>query len=129
MLEFANEAQAFAKDILFQRDVIIEPEFTDKKGNFFGTLWYGEKKDFAVELVGEGLAQVSVMGQKIPPNIDLLENAEIKAKLDGIGIWSKNLKLAATGSPKKVKQMERIQVEMTDIKDATSFHMRLLGES
>lgn len=43
------------------------------------------------------------MGSKVPPNIDLLEHAEAKAKADGIGIWSKNIKLAAAGSPKKVK--------------------------
>lgn len=39
------------------------------------------------------------------------------------------MKLAGSSSPKKVKQFERIQVEMTDIKDATRFHVRILGES
>jgi hypothetical protein len=92
-------------------------------------MWYKGKKDFAVELVSEGLAQVQHMGSRIPHNIDELRAAEAKAKADGIGIWSANLKLASTSSPKKVKQMERIQVEMTDIRDATRFHMRILGES
>ena len=80
----------------------VEPEFTDKNGNFFGTLWYKGKKDFAAELVGEGLAQVSIVGSKIPQNIDELKAAEAKAKADSIGIWSKSLKLASS-SPKKIK--------------------------
>jgi endonuclease YncB( thermonuclease family) len=64
---------------------------------------YKGKKDFAVELVSEGLAQVSIVGSKIPQSIDELEAAEGKAKADGIGIWSKSLKLASASSPKKIK--------------------------
>lgn len=39
------------------------------------------------------------------------------------------MKLVSSSSPKKVKKMERIPVEMTDLTDATSFHIRLLGET
>jgi len=50
-LEFSNEALAFAKDKILQRDVIVELDFADKRGSFFGSLLYKGKKDFALELV------------------------------------------------------------------------------
>jgi endonuclease YncB( thermonuclease family) len=42
---------------LLQKDVVVELDFADKRGSFFGTLWHkGGKQDFAVDLVKEGLA-------------------------------------------------------------------------
>jgi endonuclease YncB( thermonuclease family) len=73
MLEMSNDALQFAKDTIFQRDVIIEPEFADKRGSFFGTLALKNKKDFGLMLVDEGLAHISVIGNKAPHNIDELD--------------------------------------------------------
>jgi endonuclease YncB( thermonuclease family) len=56
LLEFSNEALAFAKSVLFQRDVVVEPDFADKRGSFFGTVTMSNKKDFGLLLVQEGLA-------------------------------------------------------------------------
>lgn len=51
LLEFSNDALAFAKDTLFQREVFVEPEFADKRGSFFGSVTLSNKKDFALMLV------------------------------------------------------------------------------
>ena len=59
----------------------------------------------------------------------MLEDAEEQAKADGIGIWSKSVKILSSSSPKKVKQNERIQVEMTDITDASRFFVRVVGDN
>lgn len=116
LLEWANEAQQFAKDTLFQKEVVVEPEFCDKRGNFFGTLTLKNKKDFGVMLIQEGLAMVSVVSNKAPHNINELEKEEAKAKADQIGIWDKSLKLTQdSSSQKKVKMNEVLQVQMTDI--------------
>ena len=56
LLEFSNDALQFAKDTLFQRDVIVEPEFADKRGSFFGSVTLNNKNDFALMLIEEGLA-------------------------------------------------------------------------
>jgi endonuclease YncB( thermonuclease family) len=56
MLEFSNEALAYAKSVLFQRDVVVEPDFADKRGSFFGTVTMTNKKDFGLMLIQEGLA-------------------------------------------------------------------------
>lgn len=54
-------------------------------------------------LVQEGLAQVSVIGNRVPRNIDEIEDAEYKAKEEGLGIWSKSLKLMSQTGTKKVE--------------------------
>lgn len=130
LLEFSNEALAFAKEHLLQRDVVVEPDFADKRGSFFGTVTLSNKKDFGLMLIQEGLAQVSVFGNKAPTNIDELESAEEQARIDGIGIWDKQLKtIGSVQGSKLVKLNERIQVEMTDITDASRFFLRILSEN
>lgn len=76
LLELSNQALAFAKEHLFQRDVVVEPDFADKRGSFFGSVTLSNKKDFALMLVQEGLAEVSVIGNKAPINIEEIERAE-----------------------------------------------------
>jgi endonuclease YncB( thermonuclease family) len=49
------------------------------------------KKDLALLLVQEGLAEVSVLGNKAPLNIEELENAQEIARKDGLGIWGKSV--------------------------------------
>ncbi len=74
MLELANDAQTFAKDTLFQRDVVVDLEFADKRGSFFGTLALkNTKEDFGLMLVKNGLAEISVFNNKAPENIAELE--------------------------------------------------------
>jgi len=75
MLEFSNEALAFVKDLAFQKDVVVEPDFADKRGTFFGSITLSNKKDLALLLVQEGLAEVSILGNKAPLNIEELEDA------------------------------------------------------
>lgn len=62
LLEASNEALAFAKSQLFQRDVQIELYFADKRGNFFGTLVMPNKADFSVKLLEVGLASIHLEG-------------------------------------------------------------------
>lgn len=77
LYELSNDAHEFAKDILYQRDVIVDLEFADKRGTFFGTVSLkNTKEDFGLMLVQNGLAEISVIGNKAPENISLLELAE-----------------------------------------------------
>ena len=81
LLELSNDALQFAKDTLFQRDVIVDLEFADKKGSFFGTVMLkNTKEDFGLKLVQNGLAEISIFGKKAPENIAQLEDAEEEAR-------------------------------------------------
>jgi endonuclease YncB( thermonuclease family) len=80
LLELANDAHQFAKDTLFQRDVIVTLDFADKRGTFFGTVQLkNNKEDFGLMLVDNGLAEVSIIGKRAPDNFAQLEDAEAKA--------------------------------------------------
>ena len=103
LLELSNMAQKFAKDNLFQKDVILDVDFADKRGTFFGSLTYKNKQDFALDLIAEGLAQVSVFGNRAFANRMELEREEEKAKEHGVGMWNKSLKSLFGSSPKKVR--------------------------
>lgn len=81
---------------------MVEPDFADKRGTFFGTVTLSNKKDFGLMLVQEGLAEVSVIGNKAPQNIHELEDAQDQAKADGVGIWNKSIKIGSAQS-KSVK--------------------------
>jgi staphylococcal nuclease domain-containing protein 1 len=72
---------------------------------------------------------VSIIGNKAPHNIEELEDAEYKAKEEGLGIWNKQQKIIQEGGSKKVKQNERIPVMMTDITDASRFYVRLQNDN
>lgn len=66
---------------MFQRDVIVDLEFADKRGTFFGTVALkNTKEDFGLMLVKDGLAEVSVIGNKAPENIEQLEEAQEEAQ-------------------------------------------------
>lgn len=109
---------------MFQRDVIVDLDFADKRGTFFGTVALkNTKEDFGLMLVQNGLAEISIIGKRAPPNYAQLEDAQVKAQADGIGVWQKGLRV--TGESKAVKTNERVQVLMTDISDASLFYIRL----
>lgn len=80
-LEYAKDAQLFAKETLFQKDVIVEIDFADKRGTFFGSVSLsGNKQDFSEKLLGEGLAHINIVGYKSPKNLAAMEQAEKQAK-------------------------------------------------
>lgn len=107
--------------------MIVDLEFADKRGTFFGTVALkNTKEDFALMLVQQGLAEVSTFGNRAPPNIDDLEIAQEQAQSEGVGIWQTGMMTGASSSSgKQIKQNERLQVLMTDITDASRFYLRL----
>lgn len=46
-------------------------------------------------LVSEGLAEINIIGNRMPLNIDKLEEAEELAKSEGRGIWNKSLNIVS----------------------------------
>lgn len=70
-MEFANDAKAFVRDQIFQREVTVELYNADKRGTFFGTVQTPSKQDLSLKLIEEGHAKVFVMGneRRLPPNM------------------------------------------------------------
>lgn len=130
--KFHCEALEFAKEKLLQRDVTLNLEFADKRGNWFGSLIVGGN-DFTHELLSRGLAQVSVFGAKGVADLDAYEQTEAQAQEKQVGIWAEGLTLV-TESGRRPDEIyadegEQVRIEMTDIVDATKFHVRMQDES
>jgi len=105
--------------------VVVDLDFADKRGTFFGTVSLkNSKEDFGLMLVQNGLAEISIIGKRAPENYEQLEVAQDKAQADGVGIWQKGLRVGAVEG-KAIKTNERIQVLMTDISDAGRFYLRI----
>merc|ERR1739846_48637 len=60
---FGNEASAFVKDQIMQKEVEIEVETMDKGGNFIGWCFDGIN-NISVQLIEEGFASAFVMGDR-----------------------------------------------------------------
>lgn len=71
LLEFSQDALAFAKEHLFQREVTVELFNADKRGTFFGSVQMSNKQDFSMKLLEEGHAKVFTMGneRRLPANM------------------------------------------------------------
>ena len=82
-----KKGQRFAKDMLIQRDVKIDINSSDKKGNFFGTLMVSGK-NYVLSLLEEGLAVINRTPGRGPTfKKELYEQAEEKAKKEKKGLW------------------------------------------
>lgn len=100
LMEFANDAHAFAKEQIFQREVQVELFNADKRGTFFGTIQMPNKSDFSLKLLEEGHAKIHVLGneRRLPSNMSQLEDMESIARKKELGVWSKSMRLISQQS-------------------------------
>ncbi|XP_058515623.1 LOW QUALITY PROTEIN: staphylococcal nuclease domain-containing protein 1-like [Ochotona princeps] len=85
---FGDEALAYARSRLLQREVRVKVEAIDKGGNFLGTLWHSQGNNFAAELLELGLAHTVDFSLARTPFKDLLIQAERKAQGAKLKLWS-----------------------------------------
>lgn len=110
---YGDEALAYSRAHVLQRDVQIKIDSCDRGGNFIGSLWYGpggsgsshqKQSDLAVELLELGYAHTVDFSLARCPNKDKLVEAEEKAKKARLNIWS--LPGALEAEESTVKEME-----------------------
>ena len=80
---FGNEAHAYVKDIILQREVQISVENIDKGGNFIGWCFEGTN-NISLSLVDEGFASAFILGgdrSAYGTQIQAAEEAAKKKKL------------------------------------------------
>eukprot|EP00920_Eleutheroschizon_duboscqi_P003401 GHVT01007923.1.p1 GENE.GHVT01007923.1~~GHVT01007923.1.p1 ORF type:complete len:939 (-),score=274.40 GHVT01007923.1:393-3209(-) len=85
---FADEALAFTKSILMQRDAAIHVDSCDRGGTFIGSLWLKDGTNLACKLLEMGYAYLVDFSAAQSPHRDELYASEAKAKAGGVRLWS-----------------------------------------
>lgn len=125
--QLSNEAKNFSKSHLHQRDVQIEVRHMDKKGNFFGQLWIGDKL-FASTILGEGLAYIEANENDYLPEYEQLETGEGHAREDSKGVWRTDaaleLGLQTGADAAQVFGEEPMKAKIITLDDTRGFFVR-----
>merc|ERR1711981_16015 len=99
---FGNEAAAFVKDQIMQKEVEIEVETMDKGGNFIGWCFDGIN-NISVQLIEEGFASAFVMGDRSNYGSQI-QIAEDSAKRRKVRRWANYSEEEATKEIGKVDE-------------------------
>jgi len=118
----SEELNIYAKENLLQRDVEVEVDFCDKKGNYFGTIFSG-KKNFATILLEHGYASCNSFGSQQVRHLAEYQASEEQARSEKNGIWGHaNTSLTSDFSNAAVSQ-KVMDVEISEIVDASLFYI------
>ncbi|GER54141.1 staphylococcal nuclease domain-containing protein, partial [Striga asiatica] len=83
---YSDEAIAFMRRKIMQRDVEIEVETVDRTGTFLGSVWEN-RTNVAIPLLEAGLAKIQSFSIDRVPEAHLLIQAEQSAKQKNLKIW------------------------------------------
>ena len=125
--EYSNLALNYSKENLLQRDVEVEVEACDNKGNILGSIILN-KKNYALSLLENGLAYVPSQSVKSGSKYQAqYEAAEKEAKKASVGIWKTGIKLNNEGEaygakPKELN--EKTTLTCSEITDAKQFFFK-----
>lgn len=129
---YADEAMAFMRRKIMQRDVEIEVETVDRTGTFLGSLWES-KTNMAVTLLEAGLAKFqTAFGTDRIPDAHLLEHAEQAAKRQKLKIWENFVEgeeVSNGSEAAESKQKEVLKVAVTEVLGGGKFYVQTVGDS
>lgn len=132
---FAAEAKKFAREQVHQHDIEFEVFAQDKGGNFIGNL-YLNKRSLATSLLENGLAQiqrVSLADTGLATEYTIAEDAAKKGRKN---VWkdydeaaeeAKRLKRLEEREAQMKPKQELVDVIVTEIVDATTFYVQVVG--
>ncbi|KAJ8772455.1 hypothetical protein K2173_027632 [Erythroxylum novogranatense] len=127
---YSDEAIAFMRRKIMQRDVEIEVETVDRTGTFLGSLWES-RTNVAVTLLEAGLAKLQTsFGTDRIPDAHLLEQAEKSAKGQKLKIWENYVEgeEVSNGSVVESKQKEVLKVVVTEVLGGGKFYVQTVGD-
>ncbi|KAL6003572.1 Translin-1 [Asimina triloba] len=128
---FSDEAIAFMRRKILQRDVEIEVETVDRTGTFLGSLWES-KTNMAVPLLEAGLAKFqTAFGADRIADAQLLARAEQSAKNQRLKVWENYVdgQEATNGSSAaESKQKEVLKVVVTEVLSGGKFYVQTVGD-
>ncbi|XAR50415.1 Micrococcal nuclease [Bertholletia excelsa] len=128
---FSDDAIAFMRRKIMQRDVEIEVETVDRTGTFLGSLWES-KTNMAVTLLEAGLAKLQTsFGTDRIPDAHLLMQAEQSARRQKLKIWENFVEgeEVSNGSTTERKQKEELKVTVTEVLGGGKFYVQLIADS
>jgi len=136
---FGNEATAFIKEQIMQKEVEIEVETIDKGGNFIGWCFDGTN-NISVQLLEEGFASAFVMGGDRCNYASQIQSAEDSAKRRKVKRWANyneeeaNKELAKGDEDKEKKENEEdrkvnyTKVVVTEVTPEAKIYAQLIDE-
>ncbi|XP_031490324.1 ribonuclease TUDOR 1 [Nymphaea colorata] len=127
---YSDEAIAFMRRKILQRDVEIEVETVDRTGTFLGSLWES-RTNMAVSLLEAGLARFqSAFGADRIPDSHLLLQAEQSAKKQQLKIWENYVEgqEVANGTTSDTKQKEVLKVVVTEVLGGGRFYIQSVAD-
>lgn len=123
--EYGDEALALTKERCLQRDVYVEVESQDRRGNFIGWLFV-DGVNQSVTLVEEGLAKVHFTAER-SNHYRALTSAEERAKNAKLNLWSKYVEPKEEDQVKDdvlERKVEHKKVVVTEICEDSSFYVQ-----
>lgn len=127
---YADEALAFMRRRILQRDVEIEVETVDRTGTFLGSLWES-KTNMAAVLLEAGLARLQTFGLDRIPDSHILSQAEDSAKRQKLKIWENYVEgqEVPNGTPAPQNQeKEVLKVVVTEVLGGGKFYVQTVGD-
>ncbi|KAH6794802.1 TUDOR-SN protein 1 [Perilla frutescens var. hirtella] len=128
---FSEEAIAFMRRKIMQRDVEIEVETADRTGTFLGSLWES-RTNIAIPLLEAGLAKLQTsFGLDRIPDAHLLVQAEQSAKQKKLKIWENYVEgeeVPNGGSTVERRQKEEFKVVVTEVLEGGKFYVQSVAD-
>lgn len=127
---YADEALAFMRRKILQRDVEIEVETVDRTGTFLGSLWES-KTNMAAVLLEAGLARLQTFGLDRIPDSHILSQAEDSAKRQKLKIWENYVEgqEVPNGTPApQNREKEVLKVVVTEVLGGGKFYVQTVGD-
>eukprot|EP00824_Muranothrix_gubernata_P019686 TRINITY_DN3956_c2_g1_i1.p1 TRINITY_DN3956_c2_g1~~TRINITY_DN3956_c2_g1_i1.p1 ORF type:complete len:934 (+),score=250.11 TRINITY_DN3956_c2_g1_i1:151-2952(+) len=127
---YAEDAVGCAKQACFQREVDVEVEAVDRNGCFLGSMFV-DKKNFALQLLTEGLGKINPMGAERSAYFQELKDAEDAAKKKKLRLHEdyvdeEEVALADTEDGDVAE--ETLEIRASDIVDGGHFYAHVTGE-
>ncbi|PIN03159.1 Transcriptional coactivator p100 [Handroanthus impetiginosus] len=127
---YSDEAIAFMRRKIMQRDVEIEVETVDRTGTFLGTLWES-RTNIAIPLLEAGLAKLQTsFGLDRIPEAHLLAQAEQSAKQKKLKIWENYVEgeEVSNGSAVERRQKEEFKAIVTEVLGGGKFYVQSVAD-
>jgi staphylococcal nuclease domain-containing protein 1 len=120
---YGDEALAFARATLLQRDVYVEVETCNRGGTFIGSLYYERKKSYAVAVLEAGYAHIQ--GYRATEELVAAEAVAKDAKLK---IWEAYVEEGEEGEDDGAAEQGFMEVEVSEINAAGHFYVQRRGD-
>ncbi|KAG6383090.1 hypothetical protein SASPL_157160 [Salvia splendens] len=127
---YSEEAIAFMRRKIMQRDVEIEVETVDRTGTFLGTMWES-RTNVAIPLLEAGLAKLQTsFGLDRIPEAHLLVQAEQSAKQKKLKIWENYVEgeEVTNGTSVERRQKEEFKVMVTEVLEGGKFYIQSVAD-